>query len=369
MQGDCLETLKTIPDEIVDCCVTSPPYYGLRDYGTGTWIGGDPDCPHRRTSKYSENTITGHAQKELAGNVGDAIYKTVCPLCGAVREDKQIGLEETPEDYVSRLVDVFREVRRVLKDDGTLWLNIGDSYAAQRSGTHQSAETLAGGKHGFTDDGECVNRGRYSGYNPTRNAHAIGLKHKDMIGIPWMLAFALRKDGWYLRQDIIWAKPNPMPESVKDRCTKSHEYIFLLSKSARYYYDCEIIKEPTVTRDDCVRDRDLTKLNNTPGRTQMGGLKTNDYEMRNKRDVWFVSTEPLKEAHFATFPEKLIEPCILAGSRVGGIVLDPFFGSGTTGRVATRLNRHYIGCELNPEYIEISERRTTNIQMTLTGMI
>ena len=214
IQGDCLKVLKTLPDGFVDCCVTSPPYYGLRDYGTGTWVGGDPKCPHRRLSKFSEKTQTGHAQAELAGNVGDAIYKTVCPLCGAIREDEQIGLEETPEEYVDKLTQVFSEVRRVLKDDGTLWLNIGDSY-------------YGGNSH---DDTE--------------------YKNKDLIGIPWQLAFSLRKDGWYLRQDIIWHKPNPMPESVKDRCTKSHEYIFLMSKKPHYYFDYEAIQEESVCKDD-----------------------------------------------------------------------------------------------------------------------
>lgn len=344
LQGDCLEVLKGLPDGIVDCCVTSPPYYGLRDYGTGKWVGGDPKCPHRRLSKRSDKTKTGHKQRALEGNVGDAIYKSVCPLCGAVREDKQIGLEETPEQFIQRLVDVFREVRRVLKDDGTLWVNIGDSYAAQRGGTYQPAETLAGGKHGKTADGENVNRGRKDGYNPTRNAAAIGMKHKDLIGIPWMLAFALRSDGWYLRKDIIWHKPNPMPESVKDRCTKSHEYIFLLSKSERYYFDSEAIQE-------------IAK-----------GIDS-DTGTRNKRDVWTVSVASYHEAHFATFPEELIEPCILAGSRPGGIVLDPFFGSGTTGAVSEQNNRKYLGIELNPEYIKIAERRLESVQPKLMGIV
>lgn len=325
--GDCVDQLKTLPDGCVDCCVTSPPYYGLRDYGTGKWIGGDPKCPHRRMSKYSDNTITGHHQPELAGNVGDAIYKTICPLCGAVREDQQIGLEETPEQYIQRLVDVFREVKRVLKDDGTLWVNIGDTY------------------NGKTEDDD--------------------RKPKDLIGIPWMLAFALRSDGWYLRQDIIWAKTNPMPESVKDRCTKSHEYVFLLSKSQRYFFDNEAIKEPAKP-DGTVRDRDHTKLNNTPGRTRMAGLKTNHYITKNKRDVWMISTKPFKGAHFATFPEDLVEPCILTGSRTDGIVLDPFFGSGTTGVVALRHGRRFIGCELNPEYVQIAKKRLNGVQMSYT---
>lgn len=395
LTGDCLETLKTLPDESVDCCVTSPPYYGLRDYGTGKWIGGDPNCPH----KGNPFAIRAHINRNCTGGndvKNQQVYepfKKICPLCGAIREDKQIGLEETPEECVQRLVEVFREVKRILKDDGTLWLNIGDSYAAQRSGTHQSAETLSGGKHGYTDDGEIVNRGRYAGYNPTRNAAAIGMKHKDLIGIPWMLAFALRQDGWYLRQDIIWSKPNPMPESVKDRCTKSHEYVFLMSKNPNYYFDHEAIQEEAVGsdrprvfgsnnqqgtgRNDIGRvfspkNKNLQYDGQTPNtmhERRAEGLPDEVYSVRNKRDVWSIPVMPVKEAHFATFPEKLVEPCILAGCPVGGIVLDPFFGSGTTGRVATRLNRHYIGCELNPKYVEIAERRTDNVQMSLFGLI
>lgn len=331
LQGDCLEVLKTIPDESINCCVTSPPYYGLRDYGTGIWVGGDTNCPHRRTSKYSEKTITGHAQKELAGNVGDAIYKTVCPLCGAVRVDKQIGLEETPEEYIDKLVMIFREVKRVLKDDGTLWVNIGDSYWVSGKGEY---------------------------------------KNKDMIGIPWMLAFALRADGWYLRQDIIWQKPNPMPESVKDRCTKSHEYIFLLSKSPHYYFDYESIQEEAKWKDDPRAGEGRIAYEGK--RTEGGVDNTKAQESfvsitdkRNKRDVWSVAVSSISEAHFATYPEKLVEPCILAGCPKGGIVLDPFFGSGTTGRVAIGLDRDYLGIELNPEYIEIAMRRTDGVQTTL----
>lgn len=363
--GDSLEVLKTLESESCDMCVTSPPYYGLRDYGTGKWIGGDPKCPHRRLSKFSDKTITGHAQEELVGNVGDAIYKTVCPLCGAIREDKQIGLEETPQEYINKLVMVFREVRRVLKDDGTLWVNIGDSYWGSGSrgfdftDKFSEASAIQQGSKGTTNLANV----------PKLVGNRDGYKNKDLIGIPWMLAFALRDDGWYLRQDIIWQKPNPMPESVKDRCTKSHEYIFLLSKKPHYYFNCEAIHEKTITRDDNIRDRETTKLNNTPGRTKMKGLTTNDYEFRNKRDVWSVPTQPVQDAHFATYPEDLVEPCILAGSMEGGVVLDPFFGSGTTGRVATKLNRRYIGVELNPEYIKIAEKRNSNRQITLAGMI
>lgn len=346
IQGDCLEALKTLPDCSVDMCVTSPPYYGLRDYGTGTWIGGDPNCPHKRLSKWSDKITTGHHQSELIGNVGDAIYKTVCPLCGAVREDKQIGLEETPEEYVQKLVSVFREVRRVLKDDGTLWLNIGDSYAGGQ------------GRWGGTDDisnKQVSNNGSIGQIGKTKKWNHEVIKPKDLIGIPWMLAFALREDGWYLRQDIIWAKPNPMPESVKDRCTKSHEYLFLLSKSPKYYFDHEAIQEEAKWADDkralgerveyegkrssgkdvkaqksfcAFSHKNLQyngQQNNTMHERRAEGLPDIPYVVRNKRDVWTVVTRPIKDAHFATYPEELIEPCILAGSRSGGGSSGPVF--------------------------------------------
>ena len=349
IQGDCLEVLKGIKSNSVNCCVTSPPYYGLRDYGTGEWIGGDPKCPHKRLTKQSEKTITGHKQSELVGNVGDAIYKTVCPLCGAVRVDKQIGLEETPEEYAQKLVEVFHEVKRVLKDDGTLWLNLGDSY------------------------------------NFTRGAGSC--KQKDLIGIPWLVAFALRADGWYLRQDIIWHKPNPMPESVKDRCTKSHEYIFLLSKNPTYYFDNEAIEEKATGYDG--RKATFNKGSQKyavpymPDQTTFQTMAVRGHErwrfkesesgemspIRNKRDVWDIPVSFIKEAHFATYPEELVRPCILAGCPIGGTVLDPFFGSGTTGRVAESLNREYIGIELNPKYIEIEHKRLSNVQMSLEGFL
>ncbi len=300
--GDCIALMRTLPDQSVQTCVTSPPYFGLRDYG----------------------------------------------------HDGQIGLEPTPDEFVAKLVEVFREVRRVLRDDGTLWLNLGDSYAAQRGGTHQPAETLAGGKGGKTEDGERVNRDRFDGYNPTRNATAIGLKHKDLIGIPWRVAFALQADGWYLRQDIIWHKRNPMPESVRDRCTKAHEYIFLLSKSERYYFDADAIKEPASGRETFFgSDRYSKGL----GRNDAGRLNATTCETRNKRSVWTVTTKPFKGAHFATFPPDLIEPCILAGSRVGDVVLDPFGGAGTTGLVSQRHGRKFVLCELNPEYARMAEYR------------
>lgn len=364
IQGSCLDVLKTLEPNSVDCCITSPPYYGLRDYGTGKWVGGDPDCPHRRLSKFSEKTITGHRQEELVGNVGDAIYKTACPLCGAVRVDEQIGLEETPEEYIDKLVSVFREVKRVLKDDGTLWLNIGDSYWGSGSRGFDFTDK-------FTEASKIQN-GSQGTINLSNVPKLVGnykdIKNKDLIGIPWMLAFALRKDGWYLRQDIIWHKPNPMPESVRDRCVKSHEYIFLLSKQAHYYFDHEAIQEEAVCKDDRRKDG---------GRIAYDGKRTSDdttmaqqsfvtiVEKRNKRDVWSITTKAVKEAHFATFPEDLIEPCVLAGSHRGGTILDPFFGSGTTGRVAQKYGREFIGIELNPKYVEIAERRTSSVQMDI----
>jgi len=316
LQGDCLEVLKTIPDRVIDCCITSPPYYGLRDYG----------C------------------------------------------DGQIGLEKTPEEFIQKLVDVFHEVKRVLKDDGTLWLNIGDSYWGSGSRGYD-----------FTDKWSDASKVQ-SNSKGTENLSNIpklvgttdtGIKNKDLIGIPWMLAFALRKDGWYLRQDIIWHKPNPMPESVKDRCTKSHEYIFLLSKKPHYYFDYEAIQEQAITG-ETIRDKNAEGYQADYPNGQRFSAGSHVYAkngMRNKRDVWSITTKAVREAHFATYPEELVKPCILAGSRVGGVILDPFFGSGTTGRVAVSLNREYIGIELNPEYIEIADRRTDNVQMSFLGMI
>jgi len=252
----------------------------------------------------------------------------------------QLGLEKTPEEYVEKMVNVFREVKRALREDGTLWLNLGDCY-------------FAGGRGGGVGSKQDTNKGSIG-----LGAWAVdSLKPKNLVGIPWRVAFALQKDGWYLRQDIIWAKPNPMPENVTDRCTKSHEYIFLLSKSASYYFDNEAIAEKTVTQDNTNRDRDTTKLNNCPGRAKMAGLKTNNYETRNKRSVWTVTTKPCSEAHFATFPEDLIKPCILAGAPQGGAILDPFMGAGTTGLVCEKLGRRWVGLELNEAYCKIAEKR------------
>jgi len=299
--GDCLETLKTFASESINCCVTSPPYFGLRDYGV----------------------------------------------------DGQIGMEHTPDDFVNSLVTVFREVRRVLKDDGTLWVNLGDSYSAHKD-CKSIGQSLAKGT--TRENAHVIEKGK-SRTKDSKMLKSVGLKNKDLIGIPWMVAFALRADGWYLRSDIIWSKPNPMPESVRDRPTKSHEYIFLLSKSQHYYYDAEAIKEVAI-------DGGGRKDNNPENRKRfpsklVSGVRdgTKSYSHRNKRSVWTVSTKPYKEAHFATYPPDLILPCILAGCPEGGTVLDPFNGSGTTGQVALQNNRNYIGIELNAEYIQLTERR------------
>lgn len=366
LHGDCLEMLKTLPDDSVNCCITSPPYYGLRDYGTGTWVGGDPKCPHKRLNKLGKSTSTGHAQDELNGNVGDSIYKTVCKDCGAVRVDNQIGLEETPKQYIQKLVDVFSEVHRILKDDGVLWVNIGDSYCGSHG--NDKRQTIASNK----DVRDSYDNNHISLAGGLSNLE--GYKPKDLIGIPWMLAFALRESGWYLRQDIIWAKPNPMPESVKDRCTKSHEYIFMLTKSAKYYFDYEAIQERATGYDgrlDTVNKGSPKSRNGNymPNGQHINSMAANGHErwsfkddvpIRNKRDVWTVVPSHYKEAHFATFPEELIRPMVLAGCPKDGIVLDPFMGSGTVGVVAKQNNRNYIGIELNGDYIKMANRRIAN---------
>jgi len=294
--GDCRETMRrwAMFGFKVQTCVTSPPYFGLRDYG----------------------------------------------------HSGQLGLEKTPDEYVANMVEVFRCVRDVLADDGTLWLNLGDSYA---SATKGSGGGWAADPNNYAHKAQAFGARKFS---------MGGAKPKDLMGIPWRVAFALQADGWYLRQDIIWHKPNPMPESVTDRCTKAHEYIFMLSKSARYYYDHEAVKEPANPAN--YRER-ATVRQTPPGQTRQGKLDAKRGEVlcdtRNRRSVWTVATRPYKGAHFATFPPKLIEPCILAGAPAGGIVLDPFMGSGTTAQVALEHGRQYMGCELNPEYAALQQER------------
>lgn len=299
LQGDCRDVLGSLPDGSINCCVTSPPYFGLRDYGV----------------------------------------------------EGQLGLEPTPDEFVSAMVEVFREVRRVLRDDGTLWLNLGDSYANDGKWGGSTGGKHASALHGNSGIG--------------RRLLTTGLKPKDLIGIPWRVAFALQADGWYLRQDIIWHKPNPMPESVTDRCTKAHEYIFLFAKSERYYFDVDAIREPYATA-----DRRGPRRSYKPGSASSHRLDDGHEEMtgpfaglplnpngRNRRSVWTVSTKPFKGAHFATFPPDLIEPCVLAGCPVDGTVLDPFFGAGTTGLVAQKHGRNCVGIELNPDYTAIANER------------
>jgi len=368
-----------MPDESVDCCITSPPYWGLRDYGTGKWEGGDPACSHKRDSKQSELTQTGH--RNLEGAVGDGIYKDVCKRCGAIRKDNQIGLELTPQEYVEKMVAVFAGVKHVLRDDGTLWLNLGDSYGAVGGdiftgfNARYSGTGLDGGKQaGIADSAKAA------GGKPRET----GLRPKNLIGIPWRVALALQSDGWYLRQDIIWHKPNPMPESVTDRCTKAHEYIFLLSKSANYHFDSEAIKEDSVWDVDgtgTIKRVERQKEGMKSGPTEMkNGIrikypngKHGDgqqspktiYGKRNKRSVWSVNVRPYKEAHFATFPTELITPCVLAGCPKDGTILDPFGGSGTTGQVALENGRNAILLELNPKYIELAKQRISQFQPPL----
>jgi DNA modification methylase len=356
--GDALDVLKQLPDCSVNTCVTSPPYWGLRDYG-------------------------------VAG---------------------QIGLEETPDEYVRRMVEVFREVWRALRDDGTLWLNLGDSYASGKGTCYNpGGNTSSFNVHLKAANVHPLDRGNKS------TLAAQGLKPKDLIGIPWRVAFALQADGWYLRQDIIWSKPNPMPESVRDRCTKSHEYIFLLSKSSRYFYDAEAIKEPCKDSSIARLSQDIENQDGSdrvPGKTN-GPMKAvsrrntgvgfghgTDKEKRgrdrqrypeairndetkgtplycvapnattrNKRSVWTVTTQPFAEAHFATFPPALIEPCILAGCSKGGTVLDPFFGSGTTGLVCQKNGRKWTGIDLSEEYCKLAIRRVNGEMGQIPGQL
>lgn len=333
-----------LADETVQCVVTSPPYWGLRDYGTARWEGGDADCDHSNARIKGRFDYPTSGKQLSNGGSDDSRYRDACP-CGARRIDQQIGLERTPDEYVATMVGVFREIRRVLKKDGTVWLNLGDSYAANRS--YQVADT----------------KWREVG-NSKPSAVPAGLKAKDLCGIPWRVAFALQADGWYPRSDIVWAKPNPMPESVTDRPTRSHEYIFLLAKNERYFYDADAVREPWADARNGDPGRAVSKYDGSEasgGRRYLNRFTAPGCSGRNKRDVWTVNSEPTPEAHFATFPQKLIEPCILAGSRIGDIVLDPFLGSGTVGRVCERFGRRWVGLELSAAYIRIAKRRSAQI--------
>jgi DNA modification methylase len=431
--GDVLKRLKDIPDGSVQTCVTSPPYWGLRDYGTGEWEGGDPFCDHKKDEAYlisrnvQSSTLGGGKDTQKNSSRSGEEHNT-CHKCGAQRIDNQIGLEKTPQEYVEKIVAVFREVKRVLRDDGVIWINLGDSYTGSGKGGNPEAGKQATNKGSQTVGvlyGKTGERQReVAQTNVTRNYDAI--PPKNLVGIPWRVAFALQDDGWILRSEIIWSKPNPMPESVEDRPTKAHEQIFLLSKSPRYFYDAEAIKEDSVYQEG---EGGHQRFGNPGGKAeieygqQVSGEIWNSNGKRNKRSVWEVVTQPYPESHFATFPEALIEPCILAGTsehgacpecgspwkrttkivsrngtKVAGIgvdceegtkgragdvvhetvgweptckcvsdkqlkpclVLDPFCGSGTTGVVSLRYHRDFVGCELNPEYASMAERRIGN---------
>lgn len=368
LTGDVRTMLAHLPDQSVQTVITSPPYWGLRDYGTASWDGGDPACDHtqgRPGSGRADGIVDDRAQRNRDG-VG--AMGGDCRQCGAKRIDQQLGLELTPDLYVDNLVSVFRGVWRVLRDDGTVWLNLGDSYAAARGGTCMPAETLAGGVSGHGDATEYSDprrgRIRHAQRQAHRDAPSIGLKHKDLVGIPWRVAFALQADGWWLRSDIIWSKPNPMPESVTDRPTKAHEYLFLLTKAERYYYDADAIAEDAVmkpqarlTPRDFDSGKDAERAAHRRPDYRIRETAEQERAVRNKRSVWIIPTQPYPEAHFATFPEDLVTPCVLAGSKPGDLVLDPFCGSGTTGAVAIRLQRNFVGVELNSQYVQLARAR------------
>jgi DNA modification methylase len=347
--GDNRQALKELPDASVQTVVTSPPYWGLRDYGTATWKGGDESCDHETPRSRGADIKVDDKQGTSKGSRPNLQWDC---KCGAIREDNQIGLEQSPDDFIEQLCIVFDEVWRVLKDDGTIWVNLGDSYSAMRD-SKASPDSLRTGEG--TRVGSAANR------NP-ENLRKAGLKHKDLVGIPWRFAFAMQARGWYLRSDIIWHKPNPMPESVTDRPTKSHEYIFLMTKAPRYYYDHEAIKEDAIWAEE--KRAGKGRLHYDGKRQGEKGTGQENFvsivDKKNKRSVWQVNVKGYKEAHFATYPTELIEPCILAGSKEGDTVLDPFSGSGTTGEVALKHGRNYIGLELNPEYAAISEKRITD---------
>ena len=418
--GDALEELRKVRDGSVHCVVTSPPYWGLRDYGTGDWIGGDLECNHR--SGIPRQDHSHGARKASRGTQGSSAASAppqlqTCGKCGATRRDQQLGLEPTPTEYVARLVEVFEEVRRVLRDDGVCWLNLGDSYVTRNNGPQ-------GQDSGHAQD-------RYRCAHGLRSAgRPEGLKHKDLVGVPWMVAFALREAGWYLRAEVIWWKSNPMPESILDRPTKAHEQLFLLTKSASYFYDAHAIAEPAVTGDTRRPYAPGTVDKRGNGHDRGGGTQRDgDTNTRNIRSVWKIPTRPFRGAHFAVFPPTIPERCILAGTSEHGacaqcgapwvrvlerasvnlsnaakagtvvegkehptsqvreghdvrngptsrnmtkgwkptcdcgaavepcVVLDPFSGSGTAGMVALSLDRSFLGLELNAEFVEMARAR------------
>jgi DNA modification methylase len=387
IEGDALKVAQGLPSESVQTVVTSPPYFGLRSYGTQqrAW-GGRQECTH----VWGENLPARHpgqvpqsiTRENTVAAAQNAPTGSFCQECGAWRGD--FGLEPTPELYIEHLVDIFRAVRRILRDDGTLWLNLGDTYwgGKGQSGSGGKEYQQRRSENGLSFSTPEAHVGGKGKTKPQDGRHEI-IKPKDLIGIPWMAAFALRADGWYLRSDIVWHKPNPMPESIEDRPTRAHEFIFLLTKAPRYFYDHKAIQEVAVTSAEDKASQSFGApggkvASNTFAKSQSGkkwepqmggggnGFKGHSgnskadgttYVMRNKRDVWSVTTRPFPEAHFATFNPELITPCVLAGAREGDTVYDPFTGSGTTGLVALRHGRNFIGSELNPEYAAMARRR------------
>lgn len=391
LQGDVREVPRMLPDNYVQTIITSPPFFGLRDYGTGTWHGGSPDCDHspKRLKSVQSSTLLGG--KKTVGHSQGA-FRDVCGKCGAVREDLQIGLEGSPEEYIQTLVGVFRELRRVLRDDGTVWLNLGDSYASQ--GGPEPAQS------------KWIVDGASNGQNGGNSRTPGNLKPKDLMMIPARVALALQADGWWLRAEIVWHKTNGLPESVKDRPTRSHEHIFLLSKQPTYYYDQDAIREPikteSIKRQMRAVGEDHKNSNGAPGQAphtmaqprpnrnnatifkqngskrgqtipgQSKGTHREDREDtdyhplgRNKRDVWVQSVASYEGAHFAVFPAGLIRPCVLAGCPPDGIVLDPFMGSGTVAEVCIEEGRRFLGIELNPDYIALAEKRIDDTRKRL----
>lgn len=432
IQGDALSSLRTIPDESVQCCVTSPPYWSLRDYGIEPLVWDESvECEHDWSETPGPSMSGGQGEASAKNRTNKGAYFTSSASgfchCGAWRGC--LGLEPTPELYVQHIVQIFRELKRVLRRDGSLWLNLGDSYSGSGRGLNgDGSHSAKPGEKQYTNKGALDSGGvgaKVDMHDRRVEAGAIGrywvapppgLKQKDLVGIPWMVAFALRADGWYLRSDIIWSKPNPMPESVTDRPTRSHEYLFLLTKSRVYYYDAEAIKEQiaasSVQRinqpnfdnqtggekdygngtnpnrsarkalENFAKGKGNAKTfrgggaytqgrafdNSIPVERESHGNEPNESGLRNARSVWTIATAPFPDAHFATFPKDLVVPCVLAGSKAGDVVLDPFGGSGTVGKVAIELGRKAILIEPNPEYVKMIEKRTkTTMGLPLTA--
>jgi len=356
IQGNCIDKIQELKDNSIDCVVSSPPYFGLRDYGTAQWQGGDPNCDHvanPNATKKQGNPEFDKNRPSRDKTKCKGYHKDICPKCGAKRIDEQFGLEKSYEDYLANTVKVFETFKPKLKDTATIWWNVGDTYAmSSMRGKDSLFRSIDQSK---------------SGIRNVKRSIPIGLKAKDLMMIPNRVAIALQEAGWYIRSEIIWHKPNPMPESIKDRPTSAHEKIWLITKNKKYYYDAESIKEPCTesTKQRYKSGWNGNEKRDFPGSQQnnfskyIGSEKSKQDALkgRNKRNVWTITTKPFKEAHFATFPPDLIKPCIKAGCPEGGVVLDPFGGAGTTGIVAKSLNRQSILIELNPEYIKIAKKR------------